>query len=767
MEAAFRKFPGGDNEWSCVGERILDFLLEMKKTKEEKGKFCWEIKQLNAGCQGNDVPAVPEAAVRKCSHQSAKKKTEAEVAMRRLLKAARQSWARLMTEGVQNLVGSPGTVPRQGVRIESWGHVTPSDVLLLNQAKYEAVARSLFADMLRDHHGAHVWETLRPLQRHSETLWLEELAEDALASDDMVALADLPGAFFVYRKECFSAVSLLYKLNACRQQEMEDLSALVERLDKKNLRLTCLHIQSAMLAAERETLVYNAYLAVRQSWDAWPHVPSPCREELAAALLNGEDEAQEQIGELDSLSARQAIFQLLLLTQLQERNQLMRLLREVTLEEVQTQTTAAASKTSCIKKLRQMCENQTRRNTSGPPTEWSQAQLERAVSALVVHLLEFQDGERSSVLSALSADEEEHLPALKREYQSKWQKLKLNTHLIRVLDPDGASTNSKSDSGSQSPVAQQSTYAQPAPVENLAVGLRQSSTAAPLRGVRTGGLPDKRGVCAGCGVTLGGLPCLEVLCAPDEMTGVDGEVAKADDEKKRPGWEEQDSLISLAWSNQLEVTRGEAANEVNVQLRTGETSVVQRKDSKGEAEKANILHTDLACPQQALADSVETKTSDQDVLTDLGPHAVSTTRCRARGKKAGTEYGEPLSAIEREQTMRKLVDVHRRVERRQRWDRERQQLRVQERLSIIRSKKANEDLFGPEHRDRMRRLSKDRAQEDKTSVREQLEQLRRERSFIMQSRRKRNVAGFKELLIPVNLQSGRREDGDEQENGTQ
>ncbi|XP_077591279.1 uncharacterized protein LOC144209007 [Stigmatopora nigra] len=117
--------------------------------------------------------------------------------------------------------------------------------------------------------------------------------------------------------------------------------------------------------------------------------------------------------------------------------------------------------------------------------------------------------------------------------------------------------------------------------------------------------------------------------------------------------------------------------------------------------------------------------------------------------------------------MRKLVDVHRRVEKRQRWDRERQQLRVQERLSIIRSKKADQDLFGPEHRDRMRRLSKDRAHEDKTSVKEQLEQLRRERSFIMQSRRKRNAAGFKELLIPVNLQSGRREDGDEQENGIQ
>ncbi|XP_019714621.1 uncharacterized protein LOC109509173 isoform X2 [Hippocampus comes] len=97
-----------------------------------------------------------------------------------------------------------------------------------------------------------------------------------------------------------------------------------------------------------------------------------------------------------------------------------------------------------------------------------------------------------------------------------------------------------------------------------------------------------------------------------------------------------------------------------------------------------------------------------------------------------------MSAVEREKTMRKLVDVHRRVERKQQRDRDRQQLRVQERLSIIQSRKADEDLFGPKHKERMRHLSKDIPQsQQKTLVREQLEQLKRERSFIMQSRRKR------------------------------
>ncbi|XP_071783380.1 uncharacterized protein LOC139933223 [Centroberyx gerrardi] len=124
---------------------------------------------------------------------------------------------------------------------------------------------------------------------------------------------------------------------------------------------------------------------------------------------------------------------------------------------------------------------------------------------------------------------------------------------------------------------------------------------------------------------------------------------------------------------------------------------------------------------------------------------------------------EPVSVMERERTMRSLADMQRKVEQRQQRDRERQLLRVQERLSIIQNRKAEEDLLGLKQGDTLRHVTHDLPQEDKsqqkTVVRERLEQLRRERSYVMQSKRDRNTAGFKELLGPVALHSSETEDG--------
>ncbi|KAK5606599.1 hypothetical protein CRENBAI_018138 [Crenichthys baileyi] len=112
-------------------------------------------------------------------------------------------------------------------------------------------------------------------------------------------------------------------------------------------------------------------------------------------------------------------------------------------------------------------------------------------------------------------------------------------------------------------------------------------------------------------------------------------------------------------------------------------------------------------------------------------------------------------AVERERTMRNLVDMQRKFEQRHQRDKERQMFRVQERLSIIQNRKAEEDLLGLKHTDRLKHLTQDLPLEDKTQqktvVRERLEQLRRERSYIMQSKRDRNTAGFKELLAPIAL----------------
>lgn len=44
-----------------------------------------------------------------------------------------------------------------------------------------------------------IWQTLLPWQQHKEEEGLEDLAEEALESGDMLRLAELPGAFRIYR----------------------------------------------------------------------------------------------------------------------------------------------------------------------------------------------------------------------------------------------------------------------------------------------------------------------------------------------------------------------------------------------------------------------------------------------------------------------------------------------------------------------------------------------------------------------------------------
>ncbi|XP_077373122.1 uncharacterized protein LOC144016193 [Festucalex cinctus] len=756
----------------------------MKRMKE-KEKLHWEVQLLKVGHLDTlhvcNSPPVTDAPVLKCPHQTTQSKTRAEEDMRgvrRLQKAARHSWARLATEGVQSMLASPWLVQRAEVRCEAWGSASCSDVLLLNEVKYDVVARSLYADMLRKHHSVHQWTALTPWRRHHEVLQLEELAEEALTSDDMMALAELPGAFTIYRvctesrKDCFTAVSLLYKLNVCRRQEREELTALVERLDKESLRLLCLYIRSATLRVQKEKNVFDAYWAVRQSWHTWPHVYSPCREEQAAALLRGDDDIEEHMEDYNLSSSPQSLLQLLVLTQQEERKQLVRLLQEVTLEDVQKPVPADSPKTSCIKRLQQIrssSEVQPQCDISGPPTEWSQDQLDRATLLLLADLLEIQERQTSSVLPAL-LDENEHLQVLRQEYQSKLQTPDLHTNLLQLLNPDSPSATLYANF-SQEQIPQQSCSSGPAQDQNVTGGLRESQTAAETIGTQTDGVqtedvPDKQGVCAGCGATLGGLPYLEVLCVPDTMSQVDKGGGHHDDEQdsETKNFEEQDSLITLAWSTHLEGDtgqEGEAALHFDVQMQpSGEGGKSKHTESR-EAELSRAQPAETHGGQQEETEKkqvLKATDEDSDMVKDFRAReltAQATGYCSTRERM--TRPKEPVSALEREKTMRKLVDVHRRVERKQQRDRDRQQLRVQERLSIIQSRKADEDLFGPKHRERMKHLRKDIPQEDKsqqkTLVREQLEQLRRERSFIMQSRRIRNTAGFKELLAPVHLQS--------------
>ncbi|XP_075440782.1 uncharacterized protein LOC142486006 [Ascaphus truei] len=124
-----------------------------------------------------------------------------------------------------------------------------------------------------------------------------------------------------------------------------------------------------------------------------------------------------------------------------------------------------------------------------------------------------------------------------------------------------------------------------------------------------------------------------------------------------------------------------------------------------------------------------------------------------------------LSAREQQEAIQRLTDLQREGELKGATDRRRQMLRFQERLSIARNQKSEEDLLGATQRGSPQPppevLPQGDTEHQKTAVRERLERVKRERTYIMQSKRDRNTSSFRELLDPVLIRSERDEGGRE------
>ncbi|XP_062928241.1 uncharacterized protein LOC134359215 [Mobula hypostoma] len=101
--------------------------------------------------------------------------------------------------------------------------------------------------------------------------------------------------------------------------------------------------------------------------------------------------------------------------------------------------------------------------------------------------------------------------------------------------------------------------------------------------------------------------------------------------------------------------------------------------------------------------------------------------------------------------LRSLAHVQRKAEEKRRRDKERQALRVQEGLSIAQSRASALDRPLPQTCGQVvhNTYLHEESEHWRTRVRETLEQLRQERTFILRSKGERNRASFKELLDPV------------------
>ncbi|XP_026167033.1 uncharacterized protein LOC113132866 [Mastacembelus armatus] len=71
---AMKKISGDDNNCSCVGENVLDVLLEMEREREKKERIYWDLELLSVGNLNTlyvmDKPVIVEPREMSCLHQS-------------------------------------------------------------------------------------------------------------------------------------------------------------------------------------------------------------------------------------------------------------------------------------------------------------------------------------------------------------------------------------------------------------------------------------------------------------------------------------------------------------------------------------------------------------------------------------------------------------------------------------------------------------------------------------------------------------------------
>ncbi|KAI7802403.1 hypothetical protein IRJ41_009155 [Triplophysa rosa] len=820
----------GENGGSCLARSVLHVLLVMERQRETREELYWDLQMLKAG--RIDCTLKHNTQSPTISYRPKLKDTE-QFNILCLQNKAKRLYVRLVLDGVWTLLPSSS---HSKVNMKQGSMCLNSeDVLQLLRYKYDIIKERLYREMLQDEYGMVWWDSMSPWQQIECVCELGASVEQAYRRRDWLKMCGLPGALRCYRscssvdlrgclktrdqawssqpkEQAWTAIIYLSELESSHQEEKESLTALIHRVEQESLRVIYLSMCVAVRRAERENQSRTALLVARQHWHRWPFMRGSVSQELAGIWLQEhvDPTAGQQQSRKTGSCIQQAVLQLLVLCQEQERNRLVEILHSVSKNDLQgprSNNVADADDQSCVSRLHQIkVSQQEAQGSNTAPLAPGCSGIDVSWGECAVHLLtqltQAHEDETWDVLHSLQDLELGGLLSLLHKYETKLHIPAFN-NLREVL---------------QSCAPIQSTI-QPNMERERAEYLQARS------------LDSEQGLCTGCGMALDpeDTPYLEILCVRDPRDEA-GVMEMRDEERARRekviesrenneeiSVEKQNSLIALAWSTSAhgheqtqEVTSAvqevkpdtrikhersantvqngvnipnttphevnlfthlENKSPVSLQPRAEETQTEiqtqttqdhpgfiadeNQKEDVGDQQHTIQPLTDHQPITTQSTDTTDTsmppastQSTDQEQSHTWDAREMETSQQQEQRREEETdERGGEEQQLQRETTMRCLVNIQRRAERRWKRDRDRQLLRVQERLAIVQSRKADEDLLGLTHlTDTLRQEDE---QQQKTLVREKLEQMRRERSCILQTRRERNTTGFKELIAPT------------------
>ncbi|XP_051953232.1 uncharacterized protein LOC127623075 [Xyrauchen texanus] len=670
-----------------------------------------------------------------------------------------------------------------------------TDILQLLHYKYDIIKERLYREMLQDE-----YDSFNGFGRSFGSVDFPGCPKSFKRRDH--SWSSKP------REQAWSAVIFLSDLESSYQEEKESLTALINRVGQEALRVMYLSMCVAVRRVERENQSYTALLVARQHWDRWPYMRGSVSQDLARIWLqeNQDHITKKHQNRKTSNCTQQAVLQYLVLCQEQERKQLVEILHRISLTDLQGLKSMPDSNdmvqgntedVSCVLRLQQIkaaLQDSLTAGCSGTEVSWGECAVH-----LLTQLTLAQEDEAWSILYSLPDLDPEGLWTVLHKYESELHRPNFhNLHEAVHSHVPAQSTRGQSRVNTDTEK------------ERIEQECEASSDS------------EKQDLCTGCGMALDAedTPYLEILCIrdPRDEQVRDGErerhiESRGNDEEISV--EKQNSLITLAWSKpahgedqiqkvtsalqevdaaatavqeekpaiymhqkqistvslqpsaQYEETQPEHHVNVTQETRTETEQVHSALITAGQQHedvRDGQTPSDIQQPTSQ-QQTGNTNTTDQAIARThtFEAHEMEASRQKQRSEEETCTTDGEEQQLQREATMRCLVDIQKRAERRWQRDRDRQLLRVQERLAIVQSRKSDEDLLGLTQEDTIRHLTDTLRQEDeqqqKTLVREKLQQMRRERSYILQNRRERNTAGFKELLAPTAQRMTETEEG--------
>ncbi|XP_039618099.1 uncharacterized protein LOC120534572 [Polypterus senegalus] len=473
-------------------------------------------------------------------------------------------------------------------------HLTFWDIFRVLEEKYKTLLQKLCMEMLKEHYGSSMWDSMSVVQQEEKLEELYVLAEDALENNDFLSMSNLPGAFKHYRsanglmlRNCleenisdsgleWTAVYNLWELYKNYKLEKTYTLKKIIHSNKSDLQepesmVFSLYMNAIYMKVKRERHFLPAFLVAYPCLEKWSDVISPDQEQLARWWIEKgiQSDGVKQFKKLEGHTKQETAVECLLLRQEWERCYFIRLLHNLSLEDFNENQEISPSLNADLSSFSDdLLELTSVLRVATARKLWqvkSSFQLKvtwgDCAVCLLTELIQHQERELRSAVMILVSKNEENCFVLQDQYESELKE-KRSDHLIWLLFSHQMKHALVIQTTDNAQAHEECFTEEDANVKTGNKPEVHSEISAVEEGTHQIILTqqEENEICSACGnaLTANEIPYLEVMGAEDmteEYSKLDEICVEGNISGHIPNYEKQGSLIASAWSKDTEDIR--------------------------------------------------------------------------------------------------------------------------------------------------------------------------------------------------------------------